>query len=188
MKLLENFEYRKAAVMSILAMCVCGLAAGLQASTITSVTFSVGPANPTIQINGVGFDPQPSVDQLAFAGFIGNDYGSQLHLHDFTNNPAAFDAGFDGPAGFDTIGLIISSYTDHQITYQLGTDYASFYFPSHIFELNEGDAFTAYVHDASFSGNVTYGSAVPEPTSVSLVAIAFIGLFVIQKSRKRNDI
>ena len=53
MKLLENFEYRKAAVMSILAMCVCGLAAGLQASTITSVTFSVGPANPTIQINGV---------------------------------------------------------------------------------------------------------------------------------------
>lgn len=188
MKILGNYRLRTCAVTTLLAVCACGLAAGLQGSTITSVTFSVGPANPTIQINGVGFDPQPSVDQLAFAGFIGNDYGSQLHLHDFTNNPAAFDAGFDSPAGFDTIGLIISSYTDHQITYQFGTDYASFYFPSHIFELNEGDAFTAYVNDASFSGNVTYGSAVPEPASVSLVAIAFIGLFVIQKSRKRNDI
>lgn len=186
MQKIDKLPGRLYSAMKMLAICVCGLTPTLPAATITSVTFSVGPANPTIQINGLGFNPQPSPDQLGFPGFIGNDYGNQLYLNDLTNDPASFGAGFDGPAGSDTIGLIILSYTDQEITYQLGTDYRFSYYPSHVYGLNSGDAFTVGVHGASFSGIVAYNSAVPEPASAILVAISFVigGCFAIQQRRR----
>lgn len=185
---IEKLPGRFYSAMKVLAICVCCLTPTLPAATITSVIFSVGPANPTIQINGFDFNPQPSPDELGFPGFIGNDYGNQLYLIDLTNDPASFGAGADGPTGRDTIGLIILSYTDQQITYQLGTDYEFSYYPSHVYGLNTGDAFTVGVHGATFSGIVAYSSAVPEPASAILVAISFVigGCFAIQQRRRRK--
>ena len=184
----EKLAGRLYSAMKMLAILIFGLTPTLPAATITSVTFSVGPANPTIQINGSGFNPEPSPDQLGFPGFIGNDYGNQLFLNDLSNDPASFGAGFDGPMGSDTIGLIILSYTDQQITYQLGTDYKFSYYPSHVYGLNSGDAFSVGVHGATFSGIVAYSSAVPEPASAILVAIGFAisGCFAMQHRRRQK--
>jgi len=189
MQEIEKLPGRFYFVTRMLAILICGLTPTLPAATITSVTFSVGPANPTIQINGSGFNPQPSSDQLGFPGFIGNDYGNQLYLNDLTNDPASFGAGFDGPAGSDTIGLIILSYTDQQITYELGTDYKFSYYPSHVYGLNSGDAFNVGVHGTTFNGTVAYNSAVPEPASAILVAISFVisGCFAMQQRRRQKQ-
>jgi hypothetical protein len=137
-----------------------GFADSTTSAVITGVVFTGSPANPTITISGSGFGTAPTETTIAFQGFTGSDYGDQLYLFDLSNNPQNFSAGLGYPNASnkrDFIGLVIVSYSDTSITYQLGSDYASFYFPQAVFELNDGDSYTVVVGGgASFSGTVSY--------------------------------
>jgi len=137
-----------------------GFADSTTAAVITGVVFAGSPANPTITINGTGFGTAPTATTIAFDGSTGFDYGDQLYIFDLSNNPQNFSAGLGYPNASnsrDFIGLVIVSYTDTSITYQLGSDYSDFYFPQGIYGLNAGDSFAVFVGGgASFSGTVSY--------------------------------
>ncbi|HXB72404.1 MAG TPA: SUMF1/EgtB/PvdO family nonheme iron enzyme [Candidatus Acidoferrales bacterium] len=138
---------------------VIGLALGWapysRAQSISSVIFKGSPASPTVLINGQGFTPQPAATSIANAGHTGNDYGTSLYIADSTGS-TQFHAGYEGPSEHDSIGLVISTYNDSLVSYTLGSSYGSYYYPNHIFQLNEGDSFTVYVRNGTFSGSVHY--------------------------------
>ena len=122
-----------------------------RAPSISSVVFEGGPANPTVRIAGRGFNPRPSATGIAYEGSTAQDYGTALHIADSTGLILfAFDAGYDDlPAGrHDYIGLVILNYNDSDISYTLGSNHTTDYYPNHTFQLNEGDNFTAYVRGA----------------------------------------
>ena len=133
-----------------------------RASTITAVTFSGTALDPTISIYGTAFGSAPAPTAVAFAGYTGLDYGTDLHIRDSSTNPL-FDAGYDDPgAGFhDIIGLTDLVYTDTFISFKLGSVYETY-----PVRFNEGDTFTAFVGSESFTGNVAY---TPEPSSIALL-------------------
>ena len=132
--------------------------------TISSVAFT-GPANdPTITISGSGFGSAPASTGVAYPGFVGDDYGTALHLLDSSANPNTWSAGYDDPSQglHDYIGLRNLSYSDAQISYQLGTTYTAYYYGANIYRLNQGDRFTVFVNGAACSGAVDYsGTAIP---------------------------
>jgi formylglycine-generating enzyme required for sulfatase activity len=136
--------------------------------SISSVVFTGSPANPTILIAGQGFNPRPAVTSAGRAGSTGDDYGTSLHVTDSTG-PTAFHAGYDVPSvEHDSIGLVVSAYSDNLISYSLGSIYRSQYYPSRTFQLNEGDSFTVYVRNSALSGIVHYqvdGGAYQIPAS-----------------------
>ncbi len=133
-------------------------------AVITGVVFSGNAANPTITISGTGFGTAPTATTVGFPDFTGFDYGDALYIEDFSNNPQAFSAGRGLPNNAqqrDFIGLVIVSYTDTSITYQLGSDYSLSYYPSGQYALNAGDSFNVVVAGgASFSGTVSYNNVV----------------------------
>lgn len=124
---------------------------------LRTVTFAGNGANPQITIDGYGIGPEPAPTNLAYQGYTGYDYGDDLYLCDTSTDPKPFCAGQnDGSGAWDTIGLVIGAYTDSQIAYSLGSDYAQSYYPADIFRLQQGDSFTAHVRGVVCSGVVDF--------------------------------
>lgn len=146
--------------LGLLLVFVSQIASG---QVITSVIFTGTPANPIITINGRGFSPQPLATNQSYPGYTGLDYGTLLHIADMSGS-TAFSAGYYEPSASrdDFIGLVISSYTDTSITYKFGSIYSLYYFPNGVFQLNQGDAFTAYVRGTAYTGIVTYVNIVAD--------------------------
>lgn len=158
----------------------------MDATTITSVTFSGTTANPFITITGSGFLPVPATDGLASPGgtFSGYDYGRELYLYDIT---AGWDAGCGASVAsgcHDFIGFANLTYTDTLITMTYGSEY-QYYFPTTSWHLNSGDQYLLHVHQATFAGAVSF---VPEPgTWVTLVSgILLLGARKIVRGKARN--
>lgn len=142
---------------------LCSPAAAAAAPMFSTVTFTGDATNPQVTIFGSGFGIEPATTNPAYQGSTGYDYGNALYLCDTSSNPNAFCAGQNNGKGngSDTIGLVVSSYADSQIVYTLGSDYASYYYPSDVFRLQQGDQFTMHVNGATCSGMVDYsGSTV----------------------------
>ena len=154
----------------LVVLCLCGFLHA-EASTISSVSFSGDAAEPTITVFGSGFEPEPAVSSNADAGYTRQDFGTDLHIG--VTHPTLWDAGYDNPGlgAHDLIGLIILSYSDTSITYQLGSFYSGVYIPDGI-KLSQGDNFTVYVNDASMSGTVGYDA--PEPWSAGLMGAGLL--------------
>ncbi len=114
--------------------------------------------NPTITITGSGFNPAPTATSVGYAGFSGLDYGTALHISDITDNPHAWNAGFDDPSQHDFIGLDNLSYSDTQISYTFGTIYPDYY---GVYQLNVGDQFKAFVRNVWCTGTVVIGTPIP---------------------------
>lgn len=153
----------------------------LHAATITSVSFGGDAANPTITVFGSGFGSAPTPTALAYLGYTGLDYGTNLHVTDSSTHPL-FDAGYDDPgAGYhDIIGLVNLTYTDALISFNLGSVYTSGFYPLHF---NEGDTYTVHVGGNSFTGIVAY---TPEPTPFALLATGCLGLLGVTRRRFRQ--
>jgi hypothetical protein len=135
-----------------LLWCSSATAAG---PTIASVAFAGDASNPQVTVSGTGFGGEPAATNLGYQGYTGYNYGTALYLCDSSPNPATFCAGYNG----DTIGLVISQYSDTAIQFSLGSDYSQSYYPNGIFRMQAGDSFTISVKGATCSGSVTYSAA-----------------------------
>lgn len=175
--------------LTIAALAACSISLSAAASTISTVSITGAPANPTVSVSGSGFGTIPPVTFLGFPGYTGYDYGKSLYITDLSPTHG-FDAGGDAGMNLrDLIGLVVLSYTDTQVVFQLGSDYSLFYLPNNIYSLSPGDPFTVVVNGASFTGNVgvTAVAATPEPSSIVglLTGVASSGILV---SRRRKRI
>lgn len=118
---------------------------------VTDVSFSGSASSPTITVTGTGFGGESDLGAAqspGSCGGTGSDYGSNFVLSDHTGN---WTAG-QGPNG--CVGVLISSYSDTQIVFSLGSYYSNV-------SLNEGDSYTMTVLGSSFTGTVSY------PTQIS---------------------
>lgn len=85
-----------------------------------------------------------------------SSYGESLYIADASGTP--FSAGRNDGQGHDYIGLVVGTYTDTRIQYQLGSAYSDHYQPQGVYAFAEGDAFRVVVGAASCSGTVRCGS------------------------------
>jgi YVTN family beta-propeller protein len=118
------------------------------APTISAVTFSGTPAAPTVTVWGSGFGTEADLGTPvpAYGGGTGSDFGTQFFLL------AGFGAGEGaGPYG-DFVGLDVSSYSDDQITFTFGSQYAN-YGP-----LSQGEPFSVTLLGTTFNGTASYPS------------------------------
>lgn len=130
--------------------------------TILTVAFTGTPASPQVTISGGGFGVEPNPSNAAFPGYTGYDYGNELYFCDTSSNPNAFCAGQnDGNGSGDTIGLVVSTYTESQITYSLGSTYSQYYYPNNIYRIAPSDQFTVHVGGQTCSGVIDFNSAAP---------------------------
>jgi YVTN family beta-propeller protein len=138
--------------------------AGASGPTITAVTFNGSPSAPSITYWGSGFGSESDLGSASVAGcdYSGSDYGSNV---DFSDN--GWTAGIGSGGGGDCIGLIISSYSDSQITFTLGSGYtlAGEYDP-----VENGDSYSAQLLGATFSGTVSYPSTSTDNGPFAYVA------------------
>ena len=147
---------RMLATLSVVAA-AAGLGAGLEASPaaammkgpgIKGVKFVGSPSEPTITIKGVGLGSLPFEDAETvpecFSEEVatGNDFGSALSLQDLTQGWTA------GEGSGDCIGLIVSSFTETEVVYHLGSAY------SHYPPIAKGDSYTVTVNGLTRSGRV----------------------------------
>jgi hypothetical protein len=94
----------------------------------------------------------------AYEGYTGSDYGNSLYLCDTSSNPETFCAGQNDEQGhgWDTIGLVVASYSDTSIQLTLGSSYSDSYYPSHTFMLQAGDRFAVHIAGATCTGYVHF--------------------------------
>src|SRR5579875_2940464 len=146
------------------------------ATTISDVIVSGNLSDPTITIDGSGFGTAPAPVLTASPGYTGSDYGpTALWFDDL--GPQGFQAGRSATTGHDTIGLVISSYTDTQIVLTLGSEYSEFFYPDDIYRINPGDPYYVEVNGVT---NLT-----PEPSTLLLLASGVL-LPVAARFRRRN--
>ncbi len=123
-------------------------------AVITSVTFAGTLADPTITVVGNNFGTEPTAGLPATGGLAspgtGNDFGTDLHIYDATRG---WDAGMAG----DTIGILVSTYSDTSITFQLGSVYTNGY-PG-TYALACGDNFTMVVGASTYKGTIDNADA-----------------------------
>ena len=126
-----------------------------EADVISSVVFGGTISAPTVTVSGSGFGTEANLGTptAAGCGLSGSNYGNDF---EFADNTGSWQGG-QAPA--DCVGLIISSYTDNQITYSFGSGYSVFG-PVQI-----GDAFTMTVLNATFNGTVSFAGDA-EPTAL----------------------
>lgn len=156
------------------------LTVGTASAAISSVTFGGTPSSPVITITGtnLGTQPAPSpanapdtyINQCT-SGPTGNDgfdYGTSLYISD-TTGPLHFNAGryvASGPAAeFDCIGLVVTSFSQTQVTFTLGSYYGVYY--NQKFAFNPGDSTTVAVNGATATVTVPAGftGTVPVPVT-----------------------
>jgi hypothetical protein len=103
-------------------------------------------------VSGSGFDAESDLGTAypAACSASGSDYGSNIT---FSDNTSAWEAGLGTGGGGDCIGLIISSYSNTQITYTFGNGYIEYAGP-----INDGDSFTMSVLGATFNGTAELGT------------------------------
>ena len=161
-------------LLVLMAVLLWAPAAAMASPGLAGVTFSGSAANPQITVRGAGFGTEPTPTNLAASGYTGYDYGNNLYLCDTSADPNSFCAGqYDGGnSGADTIGLVVTTYTDAEIVYSLGSDYAQLYYPNDTYRLQDGDQFTVNIKGATCSGTVSFSGAAtkcaaPPPTMPS---------------------
>jgi YVTN family beta-propeller protein len=117
---------------------------------ITAVTFGGTPSYPTVTVWGSGFGTESALGapSPAACGYSGSDYNTNI---DFSDN--GWTAGDGSGGGGDCIGLVVSSYSDGEISFALGSGYtlAGIYDP-----VTAGDSFSTTVLGTSFNGTVAY--------------------------------
>jgi hypothetical protein len=172
-------------IVALLASAALSASETALAANITSVSITGAPANPTISVSGSGFGTAPPQTFLGFPGFTGYDYGQNLYLTDLST-AHAFDAGGDAGINLrDLIGLVLLSYTDTQVVFQLGSDYSGYYYPNNIYALDPGDPFRVVIRGTSFNGTVGAPTVTPEPASIVtlLTGLASTGVLVSRRRR-----
>ena len=95
---------------------------GTPAPAITGVSFSGPGTSPSITVTGTNFGAYPPIGtpETCQAGDTGDDYGSRgLWFSDTTQGWTAGQAG-------DCIGLIVTSWSNTQVVFGFGNEYASY--------------------------------------------------------------
>jgi hypothetical protein len=151
--------------------------------SISAVYVSGSPSSPTITVAGSGFGTEAALGTaenpadyfppgvpVNCSGNLGSDYGANLYLQDTI---AGWNAGkgATSTANGDQIGLIISSYSDTQIVFTLGSCYSYYH-------LSAGDAYTMNVLGASYSGIVDYAT----PPTATITSPASGGTYAVGQS------
>ena len=119
---------------------------GTPPPSISGVSFSGTPADPTITVTGSGFGSGPPIGtpETCQSGDTGDDYGSAgLWFSDATQG--GWTAGQAG----DCIGLIVTSWSGSRVVFGFGNEYASY--PA----IQSGDQIEVDVQGATFSGPLT---------------------------------
>ncbi|HEV3067924.1 MAG TPA: hypothetical protein VGY50_08765 [Streptosporangiaceae bacterium] len=114
--------------------------------SISGVSFTGTPADPTITVTGSGFGAGPPIGapETCQSGDTGDDYGSSgLWFSDATQG--GWTAGQAG----DCIGLIVGSWSSSQVVFGFGNEYANY--PA----IQSGDQIEVDVQGATFSGPLT---------------------------------
>jgi hypothetical protein len=111
-------------------------------------------AAPSITVNGSGFGADVSALGTAYANpsdcggsFTGSDYNNNFIFDNVTQDWSAGRG--TGQLGDNCIGVIISSYSNTQIVFTLGSNFSIFSYP-----MKAGDAFTMTVLGTVFNGSV----------------------------------
>ena len=137
---------------------VVGTARPAGAQTVSAVTFGGTPASPTITVWGSGFGsesdlgtPQPAggTSDCVYPPYTGSDYTNNLY---FADNTQGWTAGQGSGGGGDCVGLLISSYSDNQITFGLGSGYTLAGYG----QVHNGDSYALTVLGVTYSGTVAY--------------------------------
>ena len=118
--------------------------------TISSVAITGNLGAPTVTVSGSGFGALADLGLPvpAYCGNTGSDYGNNFYLTD------GWGAGQGvGPFG-DCTGVIISSYSNTQITFTFGSGYGTG--PNQYGVLSAGDSFQMNVLGATYNGTVPY--------------------------------
>ena len=132
--------------------------AGAETAVISAVTFGGTPASPTVTVWGSGFGsesdlgtPQPAggTSDCVYPPYTGSDYTNNLYL---TEDTQGWSAGQGSDGGGDCIGLLISSYSDNQITFGLGSGYALAGYG----QVKNGDSYSVTLLGVTYSGTVAY--------------------------------
>jgi uncharacterized protein YjbI with pentapeptide repeats len=127
---------------------------------ITSVTVTGSPSSPTVTVTGSGFGSQaPTGTTPCGPTSTGKNFGDELNLLDDTEG---WSAGEAGGGICDYAGLIISSYSDTQIVFTLGSNYPTYG------TLNPGDDFTVNAAGFTYTGTVLYLSSSTSARKTSL--------------------
>ncbi len=116
--------------------------------TIDGVTFGGNPANPTVTVTGTGLGSLADLGSPTApnGGGTGENYGNNLYFSDLTGS---WQAG-QGPS--DAVGLIISSYSNNQITFTFGNQYPV------VGPVENGDSFSLTLFGTTFNGSASLGT------------------------------
>jgi hypothetical protein len=112
------------------------------APSISGVTFSGSPSDPSITVTGSGFGSYPPIGtpETCQSGDTGDDYGSSgLWFSDITQ-------GWTAGQAEDCIGLIVTSWSSTQVVFGFGNEYGNY--PP----IQSGDQIEAEVQGATFTG------------------------------------
>jgi hypothetical protein len=115
---------------------------------VASVVFtgvSGGSTAPTITVNGTGFGAKPAgqPDQACGGTYTGDYYGPNFYFWDDTGY---WESGLVG----DCIGMVVSSWTSHQIVFSFGSAYGQ---PSYL--MHNNDNYALKVKSLLYGGTVT---------------------------------
>ena len=143
------------------ARCAMGATqTSVAAPTVSAVTFSGTAAAPTVTVWGSGFGTRADLGTATPAGCSasGSDYATTLSFADTT---ASWSAGI---APGECIGLIVSSYSDNQITFTFGSGLNS------LGSLTSGDGVSVTVLGTTRTGTASFGSHAQGPPPYAYVA------------------
>jgi hypothetical protein len=116
--------------------------------TIDGVTFGGNPSNPTVTVTGAGLGTLADLGSPTNpgGGGTGSDYANN-NLY-FSDTTGSWQAGQSG----NYVGLIISSYTNTQITFTFGNQYSVFG------PVLDGDNYTMSLLGTTFNGTALVGT------------------------------
>ncbi|MGA3147679.1 MAG: choice-of-anchor Q domain-containing protein, partial [Acidimicrobiales bacterium] len=137
--------------------------------SISGVAIGGTLASPTVTVTGSGFGNEADlgVPVPAYCGGSGFDYGNNFYFSD------GWGAGQGSGASGDCTGVIISSYSDSQVTFTFGNGYGNGYDPGEYGALSYGDSFQMNLLGGAYSGSVP-----PYPTTPTIPSVTITGSLV----------